>query len=494
MFRQLRICAIFFLAVVQPAASQNLTILHTNDLHAQYLPLKSGKSITGGMEALDALIRRERNGHTILLDAGDFQTGTLVSRLDENGVTGGGMVAMMNLLGVSASVPGNHEFDNGSRNLKAMEAAADFDLLAANLEKDGRPFLEKTHTVVTVGGIRVGIIGLVSGKLDRLVFAEKRGGIEIEDPVTAAGRLVRVLDPMTDLIVLLTHQGFREDSLLAIAVPEADVIVGGHSHTELKRPMRINGVVIAQAGSKSEFLGRLDLEVQNDRVASYSGRLVPVRSAGPSPDHGMHDLVENYRKRIESRYGTVIGRLKAAWTPARNRESNVGDFFADVIRERVGAEIAVINSGGIRKGMPKGSLREMDVYEVYPFDNRLVKFSCSGGQVLQLIRSNAAAAFSGSRGILQVSGLRYRAKKDKLGRIRIAEASVNGGPVLPDRVYSVASVDYLVPTNSKEYFGFEPKSSENLDLFQVDAAIEYIRSHPVIRSRVEGRMKHERSK
>ena len=164
--------------------------------------------------------------------------------------------------------------------------------------------------------------------------------------------------------------------------------------------MRINGVVIAQAGSRSEFLGRLDLDVQNDRVASYSGRLLPVRSSAPSPDRRMHDLVEDYRKRIESRYGTVIGSLKTAWSPARNRESNVGDFFADVIRERTGAEIAVINSGGIRKGMPKGALREMDIYEVYPFDNRLVRFQCSGGQVLQLIRSNAAAAFSGSRGIL----------------------------------------------------------------------------------------------
>jgi 2',3'-cyclic-nucleotide 2'-phosphodiesterase (5'-nucleotidase family) len=346
--------------------------------------------------------------------------------------------------------------------------------------------------VVTVGGIRVGIIGLVSGKMDKLVPAEKRDGIGIEDPAAAARRLIRVLDPATDLIVLLTHQGFREDSLLALAVPEADVIVGGHSHTELKRPMRINGVVIAQAGSKSEFLGRLDLDVRNDRVASYSGRLIPVRSDAPSPDRRMHDLVEDYRKRIESRYGAVIGRLKTSWTPARNRESNVGDFFADVIRERAGAEIAVINSGGIRKGMPKGALREMDIYEVYPFDNKLVRFQCSGGQLLQLIRSNAAAAYSGSRGILQMSGLKYRVKRDRTGRMRVTEASVDGKPVIPARHYSVAAVDYLVPANSLEYFGFEPESSEKLDLLLVDAVVQYIRSHPVIRSRVEGRMRHEK--
>ena len=477
---------------VSSAFSQILTLLHTNDLHAQYLPLKSGKSRTGGMEALYETVLHECNASTILLDAGDFQTGTLVSSLDENGVTGGGMVAMMNLLGVRASVPGNHEFDKGWRNLKAMEAVAGFGLLAANLSKGGRPFLQKTHLAVTAGGVRVGIIGLVSGKMDRLVFAGKRNGIEIENPASAARRLVRALDPETDLIVLLTHQGFHEDSLLALAVPGADVIIGGHSHTELKRPVRVGGVIIAQAGSRTQFLGRLDLTVQNDRVASFSGRLVPVRSNERPKDRRMRDLVENYRKRIESRYGVVIGRLKTAWKPVRDRESNVGNFFADVMAAATGAEIAVVNSGAIRKGFSRGPLREMDLFEVCPFDNKLVRFSCSGRQVLQLICANVAAAFSRNRGILQVSGLRYKAKKDERGMIRILDTSVNGGPVQTNRTYTVAAVDYLVPHNAREYFGFEPESYEPLDLELTPAAVEYIRSHPVIRSRVEGRMRHER--
>lgn len=491
----LKLLFIFFVlpvSCIQSTAARNLTILYTNDLHAQYLPLKSGKSRTGGMEALYETVLRERNAGTILLDAGDFQTGTLVSRLDENGATGGGMVAMMNLLGVRASVPGNHEFDNGSKNLKRMEAVADFELLAANLTKDGGLLLEKASTVVTAGGVRVGIIGLVSGKIEKLVFEEKRQGIRIEDPVPAARRCIRALDSNTDLIVLLTHQGFREDSLIALAVPEADVIVGGHSHTELRRPVRVNGVIIVQAGSRSQYLGRLDLEVRNDSVASFKGRLVPVRSARRPSDRRMRDLVEDYTKRIEARYGTKIGRLKTAWTPARDRESNVGNFFADVIRERAASEIAVINSGGIRKGLGRGPLREMDLYEVCPFDNKLVRFSCSGRQVLQLICANATAAYGRSRGILQVSGLRYKVTKDERGMIRILDASVNGEPVRPDRLYTVAAVDYLVPHNAREYLGFEPGSFEQLDLLLTNTAVEYIRSHPVIRSRVEGRMRHER--
>jgi 2',3'-cyclic-nucleotide 2'-phosphodiesterase (5'-nucleotidase family) len=325
-----------------------------------------------------------------------------------------------------------------------------------------------------------------------LVFPGRLGGIRIEDPAAAARRLVRQLDPVTDLIVLLTHQGFREDSLLASAVPQADVIIGGHSHSVLKRPVRVNGVLVCQAGSNSEWLGRLDLDVRDDRIASYSARLVPVQCRAGEADPEVARLVDDYRLRIEAQYGRVIGKIKTAWTPARDRESNIGDFFADVIRERAGTDFAVINSGGIRKGLGRGPVREMDILEIFPFENRLVRFSCTGREVLKLVGTNARSAYERSRGILQVSGLRYTAHRDRMGNVAVREAWINREPVRTDRVYTAAAVDYLVHYNAREFFGFEPGSEEDLGVFLADAAIEYIRSHPVIQSRVEGRMRHER--
>jgi 5'-nucleotidase / UDP-sugar diphosphatase len=485
--------AALLLCMPRTSSTQSLTILHVNDLHGQYLGRASGKSgRAGGMEALFETVRRERNDHSLLLDAGDFQTGTLISRLDDAGAAGGGMVKMMNLLGITASVPGNHEFDKGWENLLRMQTIAGFDLLAANLTKNGALFPGKSCITVKVNGLSVAVVGLVSGNLEKLVFEKYRDSIRIENPTLAARRLVRQLDPETDVIVLLTHQGFREDSLLAFSVPEADVIIGGHSHTALKRPMSVNGVLICQAGSGSEFLGRLDLEILNDRVASHSGRLVQVRSDLKPADPRMRDLAEGYRKRIEDAYGRVIGRLKVAWTPARDRESNVGNFFADVMRERAGTEIAAINSGGIRRGLDRGPVREMDVLEVFPFDNRLVRFLCTGKQLLLMVKTNSRVAFERSGGILQVSGLRYRAKWEGRGEVRILEATVNGEPILPDRTYSIATLDYLVPSNAKGYFGFEPEPVENLGVLVADAAIECIRRHPEIKTKVEGRMRHER--
>ena len=79
-----------------------------------------------------------------------------------------------------------------------------------------------------------------------------------------------------------------------------------------------------------------------------------------------------------------------------------------------------------------------------------------------------------------------------MGNVAVREAWINREPVRTDRVYTAAAVDYLVPYNAREFFGFEPGSEEDLGVFLADAAIEYIRSHPVIQSRVEGRMRHER--
>jgi 5'-nucleotidase / UDP-sugar diphosphatase len=489
--------AIFFLAAAgagsasdAPARSlsRRITILHTNDMHGQYIPSES-RGGGGGLEALDAAVRGQMDDRTLLLDAGDFQTGTLLSRLTVDGAAGGGMIRLMNRIGFRACSPGNHDFDEGWQNLIRLKELMGFDLLSANLTRDGALFTAKAYAVYDVGGVKAGVIGLTSKDLYGLVFPGRLGGITVESPAAAARKWIRKIDPETDLIILLTHQGFREDSLLAMAVPEADVIVGGHSHTPLSGPVRVNGVVICQAGSHTRFLGRLDLDVADDRVVSFSGRLIPVRAGVGQADSRVTELVREYRKTIEARFGGVIGRLNRAWTVSQNRECNTGNFFADVIRNRTGTDFAVLNSGGIRKGLGKGPVREMDVLEVYPFENRLVRFTCTGRDLLSLVRKNASSAYR-KRQTLQVSGLTYETRKGSGNRVEITDCRIGGKPVEPGRTYTGASVDFIVPANAKEYMGFEPSGQDVIDVTVTGAAVDWIRAHPAVDVRVEGRMKH----
>ncbi len=467
---------------------RRVTILHTNDMHSQYIPSDS-RGGGGGLEAMDAVARSQTDERTLLLDAGDNQTGTLLSRLTVDGAAGGGMVRLMNAIGYRAWAPGNHDFDEGWQNLLRLKDLAAFDLLSANLTLDGVPFTGKPFAIYEVGGVQIGVIGLTSRDLYSLVFPGRLGGIKVREPAAAAREWIRKIDPETDLIVLLTHQGFREDSLLAMAVPEADVIVGGHSHTPLAGPVRVNGVVICQAGSHTRFLGRLDMDVADDRVVSFSGRLIPVRENMGQADPQVTALVREYRDTIEEKFGGIIGRLRRAWTVSQDRECNTGDFFADVIRNKTGTDFAVLNSGGIRKGRGKGPLKEMNVLEVYPFENRLVRFTCTGRDILTLVRKNASSAYR-KKQILQVSGLSYETRKKSGNRVEITECRVGGKPVEPERAYSGTSVDFIVPGNAKEYMGFEPSDPDVIDVTVTRAAVDWIRAHPAVDVRMDGRMRH----
>ena len=475
-----------------PVQPKQLTILYTNDLHAQYLPRKSGDGTIGGMEALYDLVQRERNGNTLLLDAGDHETGTLLSRLPVDGVLGGGMIEMMNLIGFDATAIGNHEFDNGWENLWRLEALAAFHMLSANLFQNDRLFLKEGSHIFTMNGLKIGVVGLSSADLYRLVFPPSLDDIRIKSVIRTARKTVHELDPLTDLIVLLAHQGFREDSLLAEKVSGVDVIIGGHSHTIIRHPILINGVLVVQAGSRSEYLGRLDLDVENDMIKSFSGQLIPVRNDTATRDSKMAGLVNTYRRRIDKQYGQIIGELKIPWKTSRERESNIGNYFADVMRLTAKADFAVINSGGLRKDLPAGPLRKMDILEVFPFSNRLVRFSCSGRQLLKLIKTNSRASVTKGREILQVSGLKYAARMTPKKAVTILNAEVDGKPIQKNRTYTGVTVDYVVPYNALMYFGFKPDEFKELDLQLSDVMIEFTGKNPNVSSRVEGRMRHER--
>mgnify|MGYP000985145892 FL=1 len=139
-----RLCLIL-LCCFLPSFAQQLTILHTNDTHAQFEPTpatwvqKNPKPLIGGMTALEYFISREREKQQpiLLLDAGDIMTGTPIAKMARDGVTGGGFMDMLNLIGYDAMTIGNHEFDEGQENLLRLAAAAQFDVLEPGLCNGG---------------------------------------------------------------------------------------------------------------------------------------------------------------------------------------------------------------------------------------------------------------------------------------------------------------------------------------------------------------------
>ena len=255
------------------ATGQDLVILHTNDTHSQIDPLSSGN-----YKGLGGVVRREKyisqvraeNKNVILLDAGDFSQGTPYFTLFRGDVE----IELMNALKVDVATFGNHEFDNGQEELARRIKMASFPVVNANYDLKGTPLdgLIAPYAIIERGGKRIGVIGL-SVRLAGLVSPNRLGNMKYEHPYKIVNRLARRLrnKEKCDLVILLSHCGYNggkeqnpTDEMIAKNTEGVDIIIGGHSHTFIKKPMLVESktgkkVMIVQAGAKGEEVGRIDI-------------------------------------------------------------------------------------------------------------------------------------------------------------------------------------------------------------------------------------------
>jgi 5'-nucleotidase / UDP-sugar diphosphatase len=493
---------IFIVLGCQPQAQNagTVTILHTNDMHTQYIPMTANwmdrdpKPLIGGMVALDFHIQRLRQTYSpvLLLDAGDYMTGTPLSKIEVQGAQGGGFVKMMNLMDYDAVTLGNHEFDEGTDNLQALIDLFEADVLSANVNLNGQPLAPLAGKIYKRGDLSIGVVGVLLSDLADVVNAKNLQGVEVLNPADQVQEWVNKADAKTDLIVVLTHQGVEDDRELAQQLTDVDVIIGGHSHTRLTRAETVNGILLVQAGSKTSNLGRLTLSVAGDSITSYDYELIDTWVADVvKPNMELQLMVDRYEDMIAADYGRVIGMLLTDWQRNSRGESNLGNFVTDVMRATTGTDFALINSGGLRKNLAAGPIRKLDIAEILPFSNTLVTFACTGEQLLDLIHHNAAAALDGEHGVLQVSGLHYSFRQGNDGETEIVSARVNGEPVDAEAIYTGTTVDFVMG-RAERYLGFVPQDRVvDTGLLIANEVIDYIEAHGEIASDEEGRMKRE---
>ncbi len=424
-----------------------LTIFHTNDIHGGFAvrPLNGDGEPVGGFAALAGHLARERQHveRSLLLDAGDMMTGNPICELAPDGVRGGAMAALMNAVGYDAGTVGNHEFDLGRAGVRALAEACGFPLLAADLEdsQTGELLVRPGPIVLERDGLRVGVMGVSCARLSHVCTPGRLDGVVSRSQESRLREQLADLVGRTDVQVLISHNGVQTDRRLAKALgPDGlDVIVGGHSHTRLSEPALEAGVIVVQAGSKLRRLGRLDLRIADGRVTHYRGRLVLLTADAVSDAPvAVRDLVDDHVRTVQTVYGREIGTLAADLRRSSRRESPLGDWLCDVLRDHAGSDVCLVNSGGIRKALVAGPLTRLDLHEVLPFGNTLVVHTMSGASLRAILEANAAAAENHTYGILQVSGVRYTRRADVL-----VEATVRGAPLDDAGVYTVAMPDYV---------------------------------------------------
>ena len=341
---------------------------------------------------------------------------------------------------------------------------------------------QKPYEIYDRGGLKVGVIGLILDGLEREVGGLKEAKIEVSDVAKTAQALIHVLDPQTDLLILLTHQGFQEDSLLATRVTGCDLIVGGHSHTRLRTPAHVNDIYIVQAGSGLSNLGCVDLMVEDDRIVSIDGKLIPLYVDNFKPDPEYASVVQGYKEKIDRIWNQTIAEVDASLGRNYYAESPLGNMLSDVVRLASGADVALLNSGGLRRDLAAGDVRKLDIKEIMPFDNHLVTIELSGEQVLSLLKHNAKVSAFKEHGVLQMSGIHCRYKVKGYAddaKIELVSPMIGGVAIKPAGRYSVVTADYVLSQDMK-YMGFEAPESSSMGSKLSREVIKYLTANPDI--------------
>ncbi|MDI6779162.1 MAG: bifunctional UDP-sugar hydrolase/5'-nucleotidase [Bacteroidota bacterium] len=469
---------------------KSITILHTNDIHANFIPheafwkRETPKPLVSGFNELFLIadsIKKVKKA--LLLDAGDVMTGNPITEYSYKGAYGGALFEMMNMTGYDAWCPGNHDLDISQENLIKLTKIAKFPTLSANLvnSKNKLAYNNKEYVIFKKGGLRIGLIGIISQSLYNLVNKNNLIGIKVLSPKETTQRLVDLLDPKTDLIIALTHQGVQEDSILAANVTGLDVIIGGHSHTRLSTPKVVNDVIIVQAGSNCENLGELELTIENDKVVKYEGKLIQLWARESYPKNKLSNFVESFKNRIDKNYSEIIGELVTDWK-RMNGESGIGNFITDVQRQAAHADVAFMNNHGIRKDLSAGSITKNDLFEVLPFRNVLTTFKLSGKQLKSIVEY-----YIQRKSPIQISGITAQYKKMDDGTIEFLKLEINGKQVDEEKMYICVANDYLVG-EAKRHFGLEVNDAIYLKLTLFEEVEKAIRKAKKIDSKIENRI------
>ena len=392
----------------QDAQEPTVTILHTNDVHGRFLPSNTAM----GIATIAAIVAETPNA--LLVDAGDTFHGLPFATINR----GMDIVELMNAAGYDLFVPGNHDFNFGTDRLLELEAAADFDFIAANVVRDGELLFDDI-AIREINGVTIGFFGLAHPNTPVLTNPTNVAGVSFTDPIEAARIAVGTLQAMdVDLIVALAHLGsgarseYRVDGY-AVAVAEAvegiDLIIDGHSHSLHENGVLVGDTLIVQAGDHGNNVGRVDIFAADGEitiVASQISRDYAVENF--DADEDVQALIDDIQARQAEEMDVVVAYLPEQLENEfiRSREMPLGNLIADAIRWQTGTDIAFTNGGGIRDILPAGDVTKGDIISVLPFGNYVVTLEITPA-ILAAAMENAVSALPGGGRFPQISGFNF---------------------------------------------------------------------------------------
>lgn len=484
-------------------ATKKFTILHSNDMHGDFLAeindSKPGEMI-GGLALLSAYINKVRaeEENVLFVISGDMVQGSLIDT-EYKGIS---TIEIMNYLAPDVVALGNHEFDYGLPHLLFLEKMANFPIVNANLYvKNYHRRLMNPYKVIKKAGFEILFTGIITDKVIDSISQDKLIGsfVNLEEASGEVGKICNAYkNDDIDLTILLTHIGIDSDQELAkLLKPEwgVDLIIGGHSHTFLEKPVVVNNIPIVQAGTSTNQVGRFDITVNDDTnsIVECKWQLIPITSDIVKPDETLLKFIEGFKNEVDAKYSAILTKFSEKLThPLREIETSLGNLFADAFADAAQCDVALVGSGSIRVKEMGPVVTLNDLMSCFPYNDSLTRFSVTGTQLINIFSHFMRAENRNSEGeCYQVSSKIQAIYDDKNNKIK--SITIDKKPVVEQNVYTICLQGYHFH-NSKAYLNIsETELLQNapqkvISTSAQDVMIEYLRGHQNLISKVEGRL------
>ncbi len=411
------------------AARREIHILSANDMHAKIQNFPQLSAIVDSLRAIDPQL--------LVVSAGDYRTGDPLN--DQYTPSSYPMVALMNFVGFDCSTLGNHEFDSRQEGLAKMMNLSNFPHICANVHpRPSQGINVIPYKIFNIDGINIGILGVVQlgtrgipdthpANVEGITFSP------VEETIAGYEWLAK----KCDVNILLSHIGYEEDVKMAAKFPYYDLIIGGHSHTQIEGGEMHNGVLITQNVNRLKRVTYTTLTVEDGKVVKKEAENIEVQSY-PKQNPIVAQMVKNFGE--NETFKRKLGVAEKAFANAEE----LGVFMSDAIANVAGADFAVWNYGGVRlDNLPAGLITVNDVLRLDPFGNKCIEMTLTGKELKALLLScfdNDDKQFPYTSGNLMTTVYFDPANRNSIKKI---ELMANGKKLDMKKSYKVVMNSYV---------------------------------------------------
>jgi len=482
--------------------TKKFTILHSNDMHGDFTAETGdgNRKLIGGLSLLSGYINRVRKEeeNVLYVVSGDMVQGSLIDS-EYKGIS---TIEIMNYLAPDVVALGNHEFDYGLPHLLFLEKMANFPIVNANLYiKTLGKRLMQPYVILKKAGFEIMFTGIITEKvMDSIKLDPLIGSfVTLEEASAEVGKISNAYkNDDIDLTVLLTHIGFESDKELAgLLKPEwgVDIIIGGHSHTFLEKPEKIHNILIVQAGTSSNQIGRFDIIVDDDTnsIINYQWHLVTIDSSVAESDARLEKFISGFQNEVDRKYNSVLCKFSEILThPKREIETSLGNLIADAFAENAQCDVMLVGSGSIRVKEMGPVVTLKDLKNCFPYDDSITRFSITGWQLKKIFSHIMRKDNRNSEGECYEVNSAVQAEYSDKER-KVISLTVRGMQVKEENTYTIALQGYHIK-NSTAYLNI---SNDELFFSGLSKVVttsaqqvleEWLRHNQNIKQGIEGRL------